>query len=75
MKQPVEDRCKNFDTIDIPSISITLKTDFLSREFLLLLYKFSGETLSYNITLAVELVICEEDSVDHMDEHIHACFL
>ena len=38
----VEDRCKIFGTIPIPSITTTLKYDFLFINVLLLLYKLSG---------------------------------
>ena len=38
----VEERCKYFGTIDIPSITIMLKADLMFRKILLLLYKFSG---------------------------------
>ena len=38
----VEERYKNFGTIAIPFITITLKDNFMFRNFLLLLYKFSG---------------------------------
>ena len=37
----VKERCKHFVTISIPSITTTLKTGFLFRFFLVLLYKFS----------------------------------
>ena len=38
----VDNIFKNFGTIAIPSITITLRADFLFRHFLLLFYKFSG---------------------------------
>ena len=37
----VEYRCKKIGTIYIPSITITLKSDFLFRKILLPLYKLS----------------------------------
>ena len=38
----VEDRCKSFGAIAIPSINITLKADFLFLNVFLPFYKFSG---------------------------------
>ena len=37
----VEERRKSFGVISIPTITITLKADFLFRNSLLLFYKFS----------------------------------
>ena len=39
MVTEVEERCKVFDTIAIPSITTTLKADFLFRNFFLLILK------------------------------------
>ena len=64
--------CKHVDTIAIPSITTTLKTGLLFWNFLLLLYNFHGVTLSYNSTQVVYFGICEENYVQHLDEHIQA---